>query len=159
MPGIIEWISMPGLETVEGPNGRGRARDWGTALLAMALAAYCGGNHGFAWGRQVGTPSLAADPSLVRLPDLCDGVWTARASAVPLLGELLVFELGLISARQLEDALDEQLCGGSARCRLGDILVRAGRLTEDQLRVALQRQGVLPRFGFGAHGLAASARP
>jgi hypothetical protein len=37
--------------------------------------------------------------------------------------------------------------------------VRAGRLTEDQLRAALKRQGVLPRLGFGDRGLPASARP
>jgi len=113
------------------------------SLVGMALAATDGAILGLSWSRPHAAPWWVAEVSPREgLPDF-EGPPDARISGEPLLGALLVNKYHLITAEQLEQALEEQLCYPSRSRRLGDILVAMGRLTPEQLHKALVHQGVL----------------
>lgn len=109
----------------------------------MALAGTDGAILGLSWSRPHAAPWWVAEASPREgLPDF-EGPPDARISGEPLLGALLVNKYHLITAQQLEEALEEQLCYPSGSRRLGDILLDRHRLTPEQLHKALVHQGLL----------------
>lgn len=97
----------------------------GLTLLAAALLVL---SSFYVRGRTLGPPPRAQKPAasgvVVRWP-------------VPTLGELLVQKYRLITAPQLEEALEKQREGGG---RLGDILVEMGLVSQSHLEAVLEDQ-------------------
>ena len=113
------------------------------SLVGMALAGTDGAVLGLSWSRPHAAPWwVAEDSPRESLADF-EGPPDARISGEPLLGALLVNKYHLITAKQLEQALEEQLCYPSGKRRLGDILVDTGRVTPEQLQKALVHQGLV----------------
>ncbi len=64
----------------------------------------------------------------------------AREPMVPLLGALLVYRYRILTQEQLSRALEEQLRDSTQKRRLGEILLKLGMVTEEQLEEVLEQQ-------------------
>ena len=124
-------------------TSKGSLWERGRALLGMALAAIHGASQGLVWNSRGAALWWAGTLPGVGLTDESGPPPPEVSHGVPLLGELLVTRFQFITQEQLDEALNEQLWEGSARHRVGEVLLRARRLTRSQLATALECQRLL----------------